>query len=104
MIDDKPSHDPRSIGHKAAPIGKGLPLARGHIKVSLVNERSGADAYLTLARELALRKAMKFRVELSKKLGCGNFITLFCQVDETRNTRASRIHIILNTAHSLSHF
>jgi len=62
MIDDESPHDPCGIGHEAALIGEGLTLLRGHIKVSLVNERSGTDAYLTLARKLALRKAMEFPV------------------------------------------
>jgi hypothetical protein len=81
-----------------------LTLLLGHIQVSLVNERGSADAYLTLARELALRKAMEFRVQLRKKLACGNFITLFCQVNERGNARVGRLHGIQNTAHSLSHF
>jgi hypothetical protein len=41
---------------------------------------------------------------LSKKLACGNFVTLFCQVDERGNARASRLHGVPNTGHSLSHF
>lgn len=76
----------------------------GHVKVRLVNQSSSADAYLTLPRELALRKAMEFSVEQSKKLLCGTFISLFCQVNECRNAGVSRIHGILNTAHRLSHF
>ena len=104
MIDDESPHDPCGISHEPAAIGEGLTLLPSHIKVSLVNKRRGTDAYLTLTRKLALRKAMEFRVQQSKKSAGGNFITLLCQVNERRNARVGRLHGIQNTAHSLSHF
>jgi hypothetical protein len=67
-----------------------------------VDERSGADADVTMARKLALRETMEFCVEKSKELSGGIFVTLFCQFDERRNSSVGRPHGIPNRAQRLA--
>ena len=55
-----------------------------------------------MARELALRETMEFRVEKGKELSGGIFVTLFCQLDERRNSSVGRPHGIPNRAQRLA--
>ena len=82
MIDNESPHDLRRIRHEAAAIGKGLALLPGHIKIRLVDECSGTNAYVALACELAFCQSVQFPVEKSKEFTGGSFVTKFRQGDE----------------------
>jgi hypothetical protein len=101
MIDDESAHDPRCIGHEAAPIRERLAPLRGHVKVSLVYEGGSTEGYNALARELAPGQPTEFPVENGKKLARRNLVTLFRQVNQRRDVRVSP-HGFLNTASRVS--